>query len=259
MNRRTFLALSAVGASQLLGTATAQPDDDVGVSTTNWPEVDASTLGGWSEYTRGTYPLSATFISQLDFGLEGEINTLVYENSELRQQISHDTAGRLDTVMMAFFTSKITLNNKYIGQLVPLGKVTAQIRKSFHRNVSEAGISEIEFTGTTKQDDNRIRTLFTAVNTPVSSSSSSRGRQETSEPSGPSVPVEGFIDTWKVGGDVFIAGGAYPAVEQLVVDRPDSLSFGDGEYNIPINRVVTVLFKPEQYRETLEQMVVSVE
>jgi hypothetical protein len=259
MNRRTFLTLSAVGTSQLIGTATAQYDGTAGVRTQNWPNAEAAMLDGWTEYTRGTYPLSATFISQLDFGLEGEINTIVYENSELREQISHDTAGRFDTVMMAFFTSKITLNNKYIGQLVPLGKVTAQIRKSFHRNVSEAGISEIEFTGTTKPDDNRIRTLFTAVNTLTEPSPSGRGRQETGGPSGPTLPVEGFIDTWKVGGDVCIAGGAYPAVDELVVDRPDSLNFGDGDYSIRIDRTVRVPLNAEQYRETLEQMVVSVE
>ena len=264
MDRRKFLTTaSTLGIVGLAGCAMTQDAPAAPEDAAAWPRVDPGLLDGWSEYDRIGLSLDETLISQLDVSLKGTSNTIIYENTALRSRIRSDTLGNLNSVMMAFFATKITIHNEFIGRLVPLDEINRHVRETFRTNLSGFGLDGITVTGTTQTVADRIRTEYEAdfVPEPVRLGEVDLPEVGTTEfpPLRPDeVPVTAFIETWKEGSTFYMAGGVYPAKRQIVTQSTTSVTGEEPGNGIDINLTVTLNFAPEQYRETLEQMAKSV-
>jgi hypothetical protein len=265
MDRRTFLTSASVaGITGLAGCAMTQDPPTAPEDAAAWPRVDPALLDGWNEYDRLGLSLDKTLISQLDFSLKGTSNTIIYENADLRSRIRADTLGNLNAVMMAFIATKITIHNDFVGRLVPLDEINTQIRDAFWTNLSEFGLEEIEVAETTKTVTDRIRTEYEATFVPDPVELGAVDLPEIGPTEFPplkpkSVPVHAFIETWKNDSTFFMAGGVYPAKDQLVTQSTTSITGENAGDGIDINLSVTLNFTPEEYRQTLGKMAQSVE
>lgn len=265
MNRRTFLTTaSTLGIAGLAGCAMTQDAPTASEDAAAWPRVDPELLGGWSEYDRIGLALDETLISQLDFSLHGTSNTIIYENTALRSRIRADTLGNLNSVMMAFFATKIRIHNEFIGQLVPLDEINLHVRETFRTKLSGFGLEGITVTETTQTVADRIRTEYKANFAPEPVRLGDVDLPEVGQTEFPplrpeEVPVTAFIETWKDGSTFYMAGGVYPTKRRIVTQSTTSVTGDEPGNGIDINLTVTLNFTPEQYRTTLEQMANSVE
>lgn len=254
MNRRSFIAALGVGAlGSLAGCQTA-------VGAVALPEVptDKLTEGGWElveETTDETvFEEEYTFVT-----VEAVASSVTYTDRELREQVSTDTLGTLDTDLSLFSATRVDMAPA-VDELGPIqSEVKTRIRDNaeseLRTRMQAAGITDIEQTDTGSMEvvggETAALTELAGV-FPVADIEFPVREGTTITIDGTDLRVEAVLAVWAADGNYLVAGGAYPAENFSQVTEAD---LSDA---ISVTVDVDLGLTPDTYRDELLELVTKV-
>jgi len=199
------------------------------------PEVPDPILeeNGWVRMNENRESISIGPLEPLE--LEAYLRTRVYRDAELQKEIRENTVGRLDRCLNVFFATRThiepEIDNLPFGvgrrQVLELARTVGssefekRLRERGGKNVGVVGEDELVTETGKKAELDRIRATYDYDCVDV----------EIAEDigfviDGGDIDLTGWIGFWHHDGDLFIAGGVYPAEDfekKVSVDLTDSI------------------------------------
>lgn len=255
MQRRSFIATLGAGAiATLAGCQTA-------VGSVAPPSVPQSELeeGGWELREETTDET----VFEEEYSLvtvEAVATSRTYADAALREQISEDTLGTLDTDLSLFSATRVDVAPS-VDELGPVqSEVEGRIRENavdqLRTRMEEAGVTDIEETGTDTlgvAEGTEADLVELAGHYPVTDIEFPVTEGTTITIEGTDLRVVALLAVWAADGSYLVAGGAYPG-ENFVRETDTALSDA-----ISVTIDVDLGLSPDAYREELLGLVTGVE
>lgn len=174
------------------------------------PVVDLSKLEGWEETDAQKMKL------QSQMGTTPYVSFRTFENVAFREQVKKLALGEFDSPLAKFFAAHIDLRGYTTIGVTP-GRLVGPATDELRANMRQSGIENIrEITVGTNIPDAAKQTREYEGEFHYEGFSDTMTHEKAGEITlrieGGTLPVRGFVSTWKVSsGTGFAAGGAYPA------------------------------------------------
>lgn len=255
MRRRAFIgSAAAAGLAGLAGcSASAAPPK---------PRVPEERLseGGWVQTDSVSREVFESEFAGVTVTAIAE--TLIYEDAALAAEVENKTLGAVSSQQAMFFATRVRFDPNLtdlpagVGRQEIVDRTEEETRASFRQRLEDAGLTNIEQTGTgtfdpattdatARRTDYAATFAFEDMEFPVSDD-----RTVTVE--GGDIGVAGLIAVWATSDSVLITGGAHPA-ENFTRDTKKNVSDA-----ITVAVEIDLGLTPGAYREELTGLMANV-